>query len=110
MTDKLLAKIRSNQVIRQQRKRLQDSANTVKKLALDVDKTIDTINKRSRDSVSSSFGQIQDIARSKGLKASQIASFRNLEQQTLDELAADQSLRLKVKKQFLLILKNLEDD
>lgn len=110
ITDKLLGKIKSNQVLRQQQKRLQDSANSVKRLALDVEKTLETMNKRSRDSVSASFGQIQDIARSKGLKASQIASFRNLEQQTLDELAADQTLRLKVKKQFLLILKNLEDD
>lgn len=110
ITDKMLAKIKSNLVVRLQRKRLQDSANTVKKLAMEVDTTIDTINRRSRDSISTSFGQIQDIARSKGLKASQIASFRNLEQQTLDELAADQSLRLKVKKEFLLILKNLEDD
>ena len=108
-TDKIIGRMKSDQNYKKQRKVIQESSNNIKKIAHEVDQTIDTINKRTKDSVSNGFGQIQDIARSKGLKASQIASFKNLEQQTLNEIAADNSLRLKVKKQFLVILKNLED-
>lgn len=107
--DKIIGKMKSSQLLKNQKKVLQDSANNIKKLAHEVDSTIETLNKRTKASVSSGFGQIQDIARSKGLKASQIASFKNLEQQTLNELAADNTLRLKVKKQFLLVLKSLDD-
>ncbi|WP_053982013.1 hypothetical protein [Marinagarivorans algicola] len=107
--DKIIGKMKSSQLLKNQKKALQDSANNIKKLAHEVDSTIETLNKRTQASVSSGFGQIQDIARSKGLKASQIASFKNLEQQTLNELAADNTLRLKVKKQFLLVLKSLDD-
>jgi hypothetical protein len=108
-TDKIIGRIKTEHAHRKQNKAVQDCTNNIKKLAHEIDTTIDTIHRRNIDCVSNSFGQIQDIARSKGFKASQIASFRNLEQQTINELTADSSLRLKVKKQFLLILKTLEN-
>ncbi|HEY7773324.1 MAG TPA: hypothetical protein VIC26_09080, partial [Marinagarivorans sp.] len=108
-SDKIIARMRADQAYKKQRKALHESTNEIKKIAHEVDIAIDTLNKRTKANVSSGFGQIQDIARSKGLKASQIASFKNLEQQTLNEISADNSLRLKVKKQFLLALKKLED-
>lgn len=107
--DKIVEKMKSVHSLKHQKKQLQESTNNIKKLAVEVDSTLEAINKRTQESIRNGFGQIQDIAHSKGLKGSQIASFKNLEQQTLNELSADHSLRLKIKKQFLLVLKTLDD-
>ena len=103
-TDKIVNRMKNTQVFKDQRKALQESSNNIKKIAHDVDTSINEVNKRTQETLSNSFGQMQDLARIKGLTASQIASFKNLEQQALNELTADNSLRLTVKKQFLLIL------
>lgn len=109
ISNKIIRRMENTNAYKNQKKSLQDGSNNIKKLAHDVDTTIHQMNKRTLESIENSFGQMQDIARSKGLTAAQIASFKRLEEQTINEISADNSLRLKVKREFLIILKALED-
>ena len=109
ISNKIIRRMENTNAYKNQKKNLQESSNTIKKLAHDIDTTINSMNKRTLASIESSFGQMQDIAHSKGLTPGQLASFKRLEEQTINEISADNSIRLKIKKEFLNVLKTLED-
>ncbi|WP_370979864.1 hypothetical protein [Agaribacterium sp. ZY112] len=107
-SDKILEKMKSGQGLKKEKKRVEEGANLVKRLAHEVDTSIEKMCTRTEQELTSSFGQIQDLARAKGLSASQIASFKSLEQQAISVVKAENTERLKVKKKFLGVLNKLE--
>ncbi|WP_096084964.1 hypothetical protein [Agaribacterium haliotis] len=108
-TDKLLGKMKSEQKIKHYRRQIDESSNSIKKLAHEIDQSMDRMCDRTEQSVSSGFVQVQGLARAKGLSGAHIASFKNLEQQVLEEIQGEKKQKLKMKKKFLLILKALDN-
>ena len=109
ITNKMFDRTRVMLTQKNQHKTIDDCANTIKKVAAEIDSTLEKITHNSSSTISDSFGQIQDIAKSSGLSASHIARLNALEKDALEELGGDQHLKLKLKKLFLSVLAQLED-
>ncbi len=107
-SDKILSHVKNLQSGRQQRNKMDEMANSVKKMAHEIDKALEDYAKRTQGTVEDTFGQIQDVAKARGLNATQVAGFRQIEQEALDMLASDDSLRLKTKKKFLQLVQSFE--
>lgn len=110
MADRIIHQIIQTQKSRTANRVIHECINTLKQTSYDLDKMLETHNHRTKNMVSNTIGQIQDIGRSKGLSASHIASFRAIEQETLKQLDADNSVRLKVRKKFLALVNEMESN
>lgn len=108
ITDRIIGHLAAAQKAKSSVKTLDNTINTIKQTSYELDKMLEESAKKTRKLVSNNFGQVQDIARSKGLGASHIASFSAIEQETLRQLEAENTLRLKLRKQFLALLNQLE--
>lgn len=87
---------------------IHECVNQIKQTSYDLDKMLENQCARTKSMVSNTIGQIQDVARSKGMGASHIASFRAIEQEALQQLEADKSVRLRVRKKFLTLVNDME--
>lgn len=85
-----------------------DCSNGLKRVAADVQSELESLNTRTSGIIRDSFGQMQDVARSAGLNATQIARLQRIENEAIDELQADEYLQLKIKKGFLTALSQLD--
>lgn len=108
IADRIIGHAGANQKVKSSFKVLDNTINTIKQTSYEVDKLLDESAKKTKKLVSNNFGQVQDIARAKGMGASHIASFNAIEQETLRQLEAENMVRLKLRKQFLALLNQLE--
>lgn len=106
--DKILDQVKSAQSNRVQKSKIDDCANLAKRLAGEIDRSLGEYLKRTKGTVEDTFGQVQDVARARGLNASQVASFKKMEKEALVMLASDDTLRLKTKKKFLQLIQSME--
>lgn len=109
IADRIIGHLATNQKVKASSKALDNTINTIKQTSYELDKILEDSAKKTRKLVSSNFGQVQDIARAKGLGASHIASFSAIEQETLRQLEAENTVRLKLRKHFLTLLNQLEN-
>jgi hypothetical protein len=109
IADRIIGQVALNQRAKSSFKLLDNAANTIKQASYEVDVLLDDSAKKTKKMISSNFGQVQNIARATGLGASHIASFNALEQETLKQLEAESSVRLKLRKRFLALLNQLEN-
>lgn len=108
IADRIIGHAAANQKVKSSFKVLDNTINTIKQTSYELDKMLEESTKQTRRLVSKNFGQVQDIARARGLGASHIASFNAIEQETLRQLEAGNTVRLKLRKQFLTLLNQLE--
>jgi predicted nucleic acid-binding Zn-ribbon protein len=109
IADRLLTHLANNQKIRSSAKAHDNTVNIIKQISFEMDKMLDEYAKKTKRLVSTNFGQLQSMARAKGLGATHIASFNAVEQETLRQLEAENTLRLKLRKQFLALLNHMEN-
>jgi hypothetical protein len=109
IADRIIGHLAANQKVKSSFKVLDNTINTIKQTSYELDKMLEDSAKKTKKLVSNNFGQVQDIARAKGLGASHIASFNAIEQETLRQLEAENTVRLKLRKQFLTLLNQLEN-
>lgn len=109
IADRIIGHLVVNQKVKVSSKALENTVNTIKQTSYELDKMLEDSAKKTKKLVSNNFGQVQDIARAKGLGASHIASFSAIEQETLRQLEAENTVRLKLRKQFLTLLNQLEN-
>lgn len=106
--DKMLDRIKASEKRGHYRKSIGDVANTAKLVASEVDQLVESLLNRVDNVVKDSFGQLQDVGRAKGLDATQIAGFKNLEKFASDEIKAEERNRLKIRKKLLSLLQKIE--
>jgi len=106
--DRIIHHLAVNTKVKTSAKSLDTTANLIKQTSFEMDKMLDEYAKKTKKLVSGNFSQLQDMARAKGLGASHIASFHAVEQETLRQLEAENTLRLKLRKHFLALLNQLE--
>ena len=109
IADRMIGQVALNQRAKSSFKVLDNAINSIKQTSYELDQLLDESAKKTKKLVSGNFGQVQDIARTTGLGASHIASFNALEQETLKQLDAENAIRLKLRKQFLALLNQLEN-
>jgi hypothetical protein len=107
--DRILNYLATNSKVKTSAKNLDTTANLIKQTSLEMDKMLDENAKKTKKLVSGNFSQLQNMARAKGLGATHIASFHAVEQETLRQLEAENTLRLKLRKQFLALLNHVEN-
>lgn len=90
--------------------KIRDSAiDGVKKTSLNIDQLVDDQANRIQKLVKGNFEHILDVARVKGLNASMIASISQIEQETLKQMANESTLKLKLRRQIVGLLNELEE-
>lgn len=109
IADRIIGNAAANQKVKSSFKALDNTVNSLKQASYELDKMLDESAKKTKKLVSNNFGQVQDIARARGLGASHIASFAAIEQETLRQLEAESTVRLKLRKHFLTLLNQLEN-
>lgn len=109
IADRIIGQLALNQRAKSSFKVLDNAVNTIKQTSYELDQLLDESAKKTKKLISNNFGEVQDIARTTGLGASHIASFNALEQETLKQLEAENTIRLKLRKQFLALLNQLEN-
>lgn len=110
VADRIIHHLANNQKVKSSARNLDATVNQIKQASFEMDKMLDDYTKKSKKLVSANFSQLQDMARAKGLGATHIASFNAVEQETLRQLEAENTLRLKLRKQFLALLNHLENN
>lgn len=109
VTDKLVEKVSATQLFKGHKKHIDDCQNKLKKAAFELDKGLEIHANRTKSVVSSSVGQLQDIARSAGLENQKVDAFQSIEEEAIKELQSDESLRLKTRKTFLMLIHELDN-
>ena len=107
--DRVFERLKDSMQVKNHRKIIDDCTNAIKLAAHDVDEQLEAFTARTKAKVQDSFGQMQDVARARGMTAAQIASFRSLEKDALKALENDSALRLQTRKRFLSLLKKIEN-
>lgn len=108
-TDKVLTLLTHAQKSKQYAKVRDETINSIKHVSYDLDKMIEEHGKKAKNIISRNFQQISDIARARGMTASQVAAIRSIEQETIRQVEAANTLRLKSRKGFLQLIQTIED-
>lgn len=108
LTQKMLSKVNSSVANLQQKRTLDSLANSVKYIAKEVDDALEEVLRNADSVVRDGFGQVQDVARSAGMPAGQIANIRLLEKSMGDELKSNARTKLRLRKSMLSLLQQIE--
>lgn len=108
MSDRVIGYLAANFKARLSVKNIDNAVNTIKQTSFEMDKMLDEYAKKVKKVLNTNFSQIQDISRAKGLGATLIASFGSIEQEAIRQLEAEHTMRLKLRKQFLALLNQME--
>lgn len=108
ITDKIVALLLHVHKGRHHSKLRGETVNDIKHLSYDLDKLIDEHNKSLKKVVARNFQQISDMARARGMTATQVAAIHSIEQETLKQVESANSLRLKARKDFLKLIQSIE--
>jgi|GEM_PF-3542150 len=106
--DKAVEKIAAYQDGKTAKKVVQLQVNTIKKVALDVDNSMKNLLQRTEQSLEIGAAQYQDIARSQGMKDSQLRNFDAVTEQLKESFQADAAIRAQVRKKFMAIVDSME--
>lgn len=107
-TDKVIKFLIEQSKIRKIDANISDCINTIKHTSYEIDKQLEKNNKNLKTSLESTFKQIKEYGRSTGLSATQISKFQSMENELLNQIKADDIVRLKTKKQLLALIGKLE--
>lgn len=108
LTDKLLQRLITPPQQSQNQRSMESISNSIKFLTKELDDSFEQVFKRVDDKIHDGFGQLRDVARSSGMQAGQIASIKNLENTTSDEIKAEKRIKLRVHKLMLSLLEKIE--
>lgn len=109
LSDRIIALLGFAQKSKTFNKQRDETVNAVKNLYYDLDKLIKEQDDKSNIIINRNFQQILDIARVKGMTATQVAAIQSIEHETANQIKASNSLRVKSRQNFLKLLKSLED-
>ncbi len=108
LSDRIIALLGFAQKSRTFNSQREATLNAVKNLYYDLDKLIKEQDDKSNIIINRNFQQILDIARVKGMTATQVAAIQGIEHETVNQIKASNTLRVKSRKNFLQLLKSLE--
>jgi|GEM_PF-4191380 len=106
--DQLSEKMFSNQSNNKNAKKLSSYSRYLRLIANDVDQGIETQIKNSKDLLETSFAQIGELIDSGIEKKSLKKSLSAMQKNTSERLEAEDILKLKLRKQFLEIIRSME--
>lgn len=108
ITDAFIEKISSGQTMRGVKKQLEQCANDVKQLAQTVDVGFEHLCQTHRQLVANHVLRTQNLLRVKGASAAQIACLKQMETEMLEDMVLNGSVRIKMRKEFLTLVKKVE--
>lgn len=108
--DKFVEKISSNQQARNLKKQLNLGLNDTKQLAQIVDSSYEQLVQAHRQSVAAHMAKTQDQLRSQKTPPSILTRLGQTETEILNELSVSNSVRVKIRKEFLALVKKLDLD
>ena len=106
LSDKLFGKHKNVE----QSKKMEVCSRSLKLIAYEVDQGIENQIKNSKDLVSTSFAQLTDLIRNAGVSPTIANRMESMENNALKQLDSEEMLKLKLRKQFLEILKYIDAD
>ena len=109
LVNSLARHIGATQINRAHKSEVSEYQNKIKKLAFESDQVLEKQHDRSVSIIKSSFGQLIDMAKNLDLDDSKLEAFDKFERAAIDELEADMGYRLKLRKQFLSLISDLEN-
>ncbi|SMF12932.1 hypothetical protein SAMN02745866_00809 [Alteromonadaceae bacterium Bs31] len=108
LTDKILRRISQLANNKQSMRSIDGVSNSIKYLMKEIDESYDQVFQKIGGAVHDGFGQLEDVARSAGLNATQVASIKNLEKDLSTELLAEKRVKLRTHKSMLSLLQKVE--
>lgn len=108
ISDKIITLLLHVHKGRQHAKLRDETVNSIKHVSYDLDKLIEENSKSLKKVVARNFQQISDMARVRGMTATQVAAIHSIEQETLKQIETASSLRLKARKDFLKLIQSVE--
>ena len=99
----------ANHANRQLKKQIEAGSNIAKQLARDIENAYDQQINTCKTVIYDNFKNIQNLLQSKNATPTQIASIKQAEQDILEELMANNSYRIKMRREFLNLVKKIED-
>lgn len=108
ISNDIIGKILAVQQAKENTKKIEDCKNTVRKAAADLDKLYNSNSDKTKDIISSSLGQVEDIARTFGIPDNKIQTIKSIEEDAIATVNADKVLQLSARKQFVSIISDLD--
>jgi hypothetical protein len=108
IADRIIGHLAATQKAKSSFKTVDNVVSGLKQTSYELDQLLEDSAKKTKKLVSSNFTQLQDTAKAKGLGASHIAEFAAIQQETLRQLEAESSVRVKLRQKFLALLNQLE--
>jgi hypothetical protein len=108
IADRIVGHLAATQRAKSSFKTVDNVVSGLKQTSYELDQLLEDSAKKTKKLVSSNFTQLQDTAKAKGLGASHIAEFAAIQQETLRQLEAESSVRVKLRQKFLALLNQLE--
>ena len=105
--DTLVDKVFGNKKNVKQLKKVESWTRSITLVAHDVDNTMDTQIKNAKDLMSTSFAQLAESIKSGKQEADFLKQVDSMERNALAQLSSDEMLKLKIRRQFLEILKRM---
>ncbi|HNG58627.1 MAG TPA: hypothetical protein PKZ52_02300 [Cellvibrionaceae bacterium] len=109
IADRVIDKIMANHANRQLKKQIEAGSNIAKQLARDIENAYDQQINTCKTVIFDNFKNIQNLLQSKNATPTQIASVKQSEQDILEELMANNSYRIKLRREFINLVKKIED-
>lgn len=109
IADRVIDKIMANHANRQLKKQIEAGSNIAKQLARDIENAYDQQINACKTVIFDNFKNIQNLLQSKNATPTQIASVKQAEQDILEELMANNSYRIKLRREFINLVKKIED-
>ena len=108
--DTLVDKIFGNKKNTKQLKKIESWTRSITLIAHDVDNTIDTQIKNAKDLMSTSFAQLSEAVKSGKHESDVLRQVDSMERNALAQLSSDEMLKLKIRRQFLEIIKRMDSN
>lgn len=109
IADRVIDKIMANHANRQLKKQIEAGSNIAKQLAREIENAYDQQINSCKTVVYDTFKNIQNLLQSKNATPTQIASVKQAEQDIVEELMANNSYRIKLRREFINLVKKIED-
>ncbi len=108
-TDKVISLLNQAHKGKLQTRMRDEAVNSIRHICSDMDEMIKEQEEISERLIKRNFKQILELARARGMSGTQVASFQGIAQETLKQLGAANTLRLKSRKRFLSLMSELEE-
>lgn len=108
ISNSIIEKILAIQTAKENTKKIEDCKNSIRKTAADLDKLYNSNSSKTKDIISSSLGQVEDIARTLGIPDNKIKTIKEIEDDAIATVDADKVLQLTARKQFVSIISSLD--